>query len=118
MSKERLKEIKELVKNVKKIESILYDEWRWQELTNLIESLYYAGHVDWLINRVGELEKQNERYREALTFYAEESNYDYDVKVDSIGYIGDQLEMKFYRLDSEILYDRGEKARKVLEGEN
>lgn len=66
MSKERLKEIKELVKKVKKIESILYDEWRWQELTNLIESLYYAGHVDWLINRVEELEKQNKRYREYL----------------------------------------------------
>ena len=63
MSKERLKEIKELVK---KIESILYDEWRRQELTNLIESLYYAGHVDWLINRVEELEKQNKRYREYL----------------------------------------------------
>lgn len=64
-----------------------------------------------------ELKKQNKHYREALTFYAEESNYDYDVKVDSISYVGDQLEMKFYRLDSEILYDRGEKARKALEDE-
>ena len=53
--KERLEEIKE---HVKKIESILYDEWRQQELTNLIESLYYADHVDWLINRVEELETQ------------------------------------------------------------
>src|SRR5690606_6147105 len=66
--------------------------------------------------RVQELEQQNERYREALTFYAEESNYDYDVKVDSVSYVGDQSEMKFYRLDSEILYDRGKKARKALGG--
>ena len=57
--KERLETIKELVK---KIESIIYDEWRQQELTNLIESLYYDDHVDWLINRIEELEKQrNER---------------------------------------------------------
>ena len=68
------------------------------------------------VKRVQELEQQNERYREALTFYAEESNYDYDVRVDSISYVGDQSEMKFYRLDSEILYDRGKKARQVLEG--
>src|SRR5690606_7882682 len=52
--KERLEEIKELVK---KIESILYDKWRQQELTNLIESLYYADHINWLINRVEELEQ-------------------------------------------------------------
>ena len=69
------------------------------------------------VKRVQELEQQNERYREALTFYAEESNYDYDVRVDSISYVGDQSEMKFYRLDSEILYDRGKKARQALEGE-
>ena len=61
--KERLETIKELVK---KIESILYDEWRQQELTNLIESLYYADHINWLINRVEELEKQNKHYREYL----------------------------------------------------
>ena len=67
--------------------------------------------------RVQELEQQNERYREALTFYAEESNYDYDVMVDSISYVGDQSEMKFYRLDSKILNDKGERARKALEGE-
>lgn len=75
--KERLETIKELVK---KIESILYDEWRQQELTNLIESLYYADHINWLINRVEELEnriandehfvaeilEQNKRYREVI----------------------------------------------------
>lgn len=74
----------------------------------------------WLVDqaeRAEELERKIERYRETLTYYAEESNYDYDVKVDSISYVGDQLEMKFYRLDSEILYDRGEKARKALEDE-
>ena len=64
-----------------------------------------------------ELKEQNKRYREALTFYAEENNYDYDVKVDSISYVGDQSDMKFYRLDSKILNDKGERARKALEGE-
>ena len=63
MSKERLEETKELVK---KIESILCDEWQQQELTNLIESFYYDGRINWLINLVEELEKQNKRYREAL----------------------------------------------------
>jgi len=74
----------------------------------------------WLIEQAGrvqELERKIERYREALTFYAEKSNYDYDVKVDSISYVGDQSEMKFYRLDSKILNDKGERARKALEGE-
>ena len=58
MSKERLEETKELVK---KIESILCDEWQQQELTNLIESFYYDGRINWLINLVEELEKQNKR---------------------------------------------------------
>ena len=61
--KERLEEIKELVK---KIESILCDEWQQQELTNLIESFYYDGRIHWLINLVEKLEEQNKRYREAL----------------------------------------------------
>src|SRR5690554_6491422 len=66
--KERLETIKELVK---KIESILYDEWRQQELTNLIESLYYDDHVDWLINRVEELAKERAEWEiEARTQYA------------------------------------------------
>lgn len=88
MSKERLETIKELVK---KIESILYDEWRQQELIFLIESLYYIGHVDWLIQqaeRVHELESDSynahlerlldrkeqeiERYREVLEYIQRE----------------------------------------------
>lgn len=75
----------------------------------------------WLIEQAGrvqKLEQQNKRYREALTFYAEENNYDYDVKVDSISYVGDQSDMKFYRLDSKILNDKGATARKALEGED
>src|SRR5690606_9937569 len=32
----------------------------------LIELDDYADHINWLINRVEELEQQNERYREAL----------------------------------------------------
>src|SRR5690606_24811392 len=72
--KERLEEIKELVKKIKKIESILYDEWRWQELTNLIESLYYADHVNWLINLVEKLEKQNKRYQKAIKECVERIN--------------------------------------------
>ena len=77
--KERLEEIKELVK---KIESILYDKWRQQELTNLIESLYYADHINWLINRVEELEQQNKRYREALSIIS--ANLPLDGKEDYV----------------------------------
>jgi len=86
-----------------------------QELRETIKAL--RARIMGLERENRELKKQNKRYREALIFYAEKSNYDYDVKVDSIGYVGDQLDMKFYRLDSGILYDRGEKARKALEGE-
>ena len=71
MSKERLEETKELVK---KIESILYDEWQQQELSNLIESFYYAERVNWLINLVEELEKQNKRYRKAIKECVERMN--------------------------------------------
>lgn len=46
--------LEEIIEHVKKIESILYDKWQRQELTNLIESLYYAGHVDWLIEQAKE----------------------------------------------------------------
>jgi len=69
--KERLEEIKELVK---KIESILYDEWQQQELSNLIESFYYAERVNWLINLVEELEKQNKRYQKAIKECVERMN--------------------------------------------
>ena len=95
---------------------------RNREWTEATGGKFYTVDSDdykWLIEQAGrakELEQQNKRYREALEFYAEESNYDYDVRVDSISYVGDQSEMKFYRLDSEILYDRGKKARQVLEG--
>src|SRR5690606_19962105 len=66
MSKERLETIKELVK---KIESILYNEWRQQELTNLIESLYYADHINWLINRVEELEEERDEWKDTAQSY-------------------------------------------------
>ena len=79
--KERLEEIKELVK---KIESILYDEWRQQELTNLIESLYYADHINWLINRVEELEKQNKHYREYLELIKTIGTYGKDISTGEI----------------------------------
>src|SRR5690606_12503805 len=79
--KERLEEIKELVK---KIESILYDKWRQQELTNLIESLYYADHINWLINRVEELEKQNKHYREYLELIKTIGTYGKDISTGEI----------------------------------
>ena len=114
MSIERLEEI-ELEYSTLTVSSerngIEYTEVDVNDLVFLIQNSFKQA------KRVEELEQQNERYREALTFYAEESNYDYDVKVDSIGYIGDQSDMKFYRLDSAILNDRGEKARQALEDE-
>src|SRR5690606_21955493 len=104
--KERLEDIKELVK---KIESILYDEWRQQELTNLIESLYYADHINWLINRVEELEKQNKRYREALEFYANEETYETKFATDT-----DEIFDTFTLIE----LDEGKRACKALEGDD
>lgn len=120
----RLETIKELVK---KIESIIYDEWRQQELTNLIESLYYDDHVDWLINRIEELEleverqknrkylkmrqrddfmKKAQRYKQALEFYAERDNYQWEVS-----YRPQQ------EIDCMVIDDSGHTARKALKGE-
>ena|SRR5690606_2641411 len=100
------KAVKYIIENVETLNSALYIIENAEMLNNALDDAL----------RVKEIEQQNKRYREALTFYAEKSNYDYDVKVDSISYVGDQSDMKFYRLDSEILYDRGKKARKALEG--
>ena len=125
--KERLETIKELVK---KIEPIIYDEWRQQELTNLIESLYYADHINWLINRVEELEKvigdldenvaafetlwleekrKNQRYKQALEFYADEETYETKFATDT-----DEICDPFTLIE----LDEGKKARKALEGDD
>ena len=114
--KERLEEIKELVK---KIESILYDEWRQQELTNLIELLYYADHVDWLINRVEELEtqlyintnnmkqlqKENERYKQRIEELEKENE---KVKEGNFGLSkiinSKRKEIKRYKQALELIY--------------
>lgn len=64
--------MEEIIEHVKKIESILYDKWQRQELTNLIESLYYADHVDWLIeqakekNTTGIYEQKDELIKESI----------------------------------------------------
>ena len=79
--KEQLEEIKELVK---KIESILCDEWQQQELTNLIESFYYDGRIHWLINLVEELEKQNKHYREYLELIKTIGTYGKDISTGEI----------------------------------
>ena len=67
--------MEEIIEHVKKIESILYDKWQRQELTNLIESLYYAGHVDWLIEQAKEKIQLEERVKELEQEKAEKVEY-------------------------------------------
>jgi len=53
------------------------------------------------------LEQQNKRYREALEFYTNEVNHDFEINISIT-----DIEVK-----SEILEDYGSKARQVLRGE-
>ena len=46
---EHLAQIEEIVK---RIEAIYYDPWKDGERSVLIESLYDAGHIDWLIDQI------------------------------------------------------------------
>jgi hypothetical protein len=51
-------------------------------------------------------DEENERLREALRFYADKENHDYNVT-----HWSEEIE------ESNVMIDKGEKARKVLEGE-
>lgn len=61
---------------------------------------------DIVLNHVNRLEHENKRLREALEFYANESNHD-----DFKPYCEDCL-------NSPIDYDRGQIARQALEGDD
>lgn len=85
--------------------------------------------LGWLINRVEELEehtktlesdlnkevqhnnylhKKNRRYKQALEFYADESNYEFETIVSDCD----------IDIEAKILDDGGEKARQGLKGES
>src|SRR5690606_17112885 len=96
---------------------------RQQELTNLIESLYYDDHVDWLINRVEELELEVSDWRAEVQkwqqFY-KESEESYSETKELLKSIVNQN--KRYREALEEIARGGfpgasYKARKALEGE-
>ena len=96
------------------------------------------NHVDWLLNRIEELEKelnkqmniglkfegeanelqkQNKRYREALEFYADEEVYKENL-ITKAEYDADGVCISNDEYAPPIIYfDRGEKARKSLKGE-
>ena|SRR5690625_2398531 len=119
MSKERLGKVEEIVNIITTTES--------EEEYNSAVNAFILSHMNWLIERVQELEKdikeweivnesweeintqiveQNKRYREALEFYAGKDNYQsqYDE------YTGESL-------CEPVFWDEGENAREALEGE-
>ena len=118
MSKERLEEIKELIK---KIESILYDEWQRQELTYLIESLYYDDHIGWLINRVEELEEERDEWKDTAQSYymtnqeLREQNKRYREALNTI--ITLWIASTDATDDTQLAHEMSETARQALEGE-
>lgn len=103
------------------------------------------GHVDWLLNRIEELEerekiykeiiqsygkiadgfvddienlvKRNEHYKQALEFYADEENYKENL-ISKAEYDADGICISNDEYAPPIIYfDSGEKARKALKGE-
>lgn len=122
MSKQRLQEIKELIRWA----HIHRDEMNEKLSNQMVEKMFNDGHMDWLTERVQELEEdkkemyklnqklgakaweieqQNKRYREGLEFYADHYNW-YETNHGS-PYLPD------YRAD--IQDDAGEVARQLLE---
>lgn len=66
---EQLKEIESVIEN---IEKIYYDKWKTQELNLLLDSFYGSGHVDWLIERIKQLEKICQYYADPTIYDARE----------------------------------------------
>lgn len=79
----------------------------------LVESIIkHSEKKDAIINK---LEQQNKRYKEALEFYADIDKHDTEIDTDSLGDVDDTTYRTIIILTGEIIDDRGEKARKVLE---
>ncbi len=71
----------------------------------------------WLINRVKELEdKTNQRYKQALEFYADEENYE-PLNMEVGAMTKDGYKVAKYRSEPKIEMDKGQKARQALEGD-
>src|SRR5699024_9195776 len=102
MSKERLEEIKENMEEFKTTKSVRGVEDVAAEML--------LNHGTWLVEqaeRVQELENQNERYREALEFYADKKNHcNTPDSFSDTGYI-----------DSVVQKDAGRRARLELRDE-
>ena len=119
MSKERLEEIKTRFNAMKELESfkklaptdLFFDDLNWLlQQAERVQELKKQSHgieLDLLNDEVVRLEQQNQRYKQALEFYANEKNYEraYDDEV------------LFDYLPSEIDFDNGGKARNALECE-
>ncbi|WP_346208375.1 hypothetical protein NSS91_07465 [Caldifermentibacillus hisashii] len=75
--------------------------------------------IEWLIEqaeRVQELKEQNQRYREALEFYADQTIYKEEL-INEASYDADGVCISNDEYAPPVVYlDGGEKARKALEG--
>lgn len=101
MSKERLEDIKER-----------FVKYEYDYNLN-------GEDVEWLIEqaeRVQELKEQNQRYREALEFYADQTIYKEEL-INEASYDADGVCISNDEYAPPVVYlDGGEKARKALEG--
>lgn len=103
IDKERLEEIKEA--------------YRWAIDNSLVPRLSDSD-TEWLIEqaeRVQELKEQNQRYREALEFYADQTIYKEEL-INEASYDADGVCISNDEYAPPVVYlDGGEKARKALD---
>ena len=109
----RLEEIKRVnSKHIKQhygTSAVPTEDFKW--LIQRVEELENAnnGKVN-LLNKINKLKKENQRYKQALEFYANENNYIHD-EWKPLNPNAKSIKM------SQVEFDDGEKARQALKGE-
>src|SRR5690625_1065070 len=98
---------------LKKAQSWELQIWSEERGYDYVE-IYLDDVVD-IIDSIKFLEKENERYREALEFYADEETYE-EIKYEAVYQGGVPIEPPSGEPPL-IYYDKGKAARKALEGE-
>ncbi|MCR1833082.1 hypothetical protein NSA56_01560 [Oceanobacillus caeni] len=88
----------ERVEELRKINKWLEDGWDTEIKIRQISD-----------ERIGKLFEKNQRYKQALEFYADEDNYEED------NYEEDKFNM--FAETPVVKYDKGQKARQALEGD-
>lgn len=105
MSKEKLEEVKrqffeEGELNISGFEYLLSQAEEKNQLEERVKEL--ENQLEVTGNELALVSKENQRYKEALSFYADESNH---------------TEHRGTRIFGDVFYDKGEIARKALEAD-